>query len=155
MKRLVLKVGKFVTVMSAMLFFMFGCFDKGSDEKTTDGVTVKGTINVVAVDVHGNPLKDVRVVIGAKAATTNSDGRVSLADIDFAGASAATPVVYDMVCTKSGFANVETNAEFVNDTVVDDETSSEIKLDPTEDVSIETEEGKVLVGKFIVTLKNG
>ena len=138
-----------------MLFFMFGCFDKGSDEKTTDGVTVKGTINVVAVDVHGNPLKDVRVVIGAKAATTNSDGRVSLADIDFAGASAATPVIYDMVCTKSGFANVETHANFVNDTVVDDETSSEIKLDPTGDVSIETEEGKVLVGKFIVTLKNG
>ena len=41
-------------------------------KKTTDGVTVKGTINVVAVDVHGNPLKDVRVVIGAKAATTDS-----------------------------------------------------------------------------------
>lgn len=155
MKGFVLKVGKFVTVMSAMLFFMFGCFDKGSDEKTTDGVTVKGTINVVAVDVHGNPLKDVRVVIGAKAATTDSDGRVSLADIDFAGASVATPVIYDMVCTKSGFANVETHANFVNDTVVDDETSSEIKLDPTGDVSIETEEGKVLVGKFIVTLKNG
>ena len=33
MKGFVLKVGKFVTVMSAMLFFMFGCFDKGSDEK--------------------------------------------------------------------------------------------------------------------------
>lgn len=147
-----------LALAALMLAFAFaGCMDdNGKDASpTTAEIAAKGTVNVTCVDVHGNRVEGVRVSIDSKAGTTNADGTLKLTDVDISGANATNPVTYNIVATKENFANVTTyNATFMQDTVVADGTDS-IQLNPTTSADIETGEGKVLVGNFVVTFKNG
>lgn len=146
-----------LALAALMLAFAFaGCMDnngdKGSD--TTAEIAAKGTVNVTVVGVHGERISGVRVSIDSKAGTTDADGILSLKDVDISGASAGSPKTYNIVATKENFANLTAIATFTQDTVVADGTDS-VQLNPSTSAEVETGEGKVLVGNFVVTFKNG
>jgi hypothetical protein len=146
-----------LALAALMLAFAFaGCMDNngGKGSETTAEIAAKGTVNITVVGVDKKPVKGVRVSIDSKAGTTDADGILSLKDIDISGASAANPVNYNIVATKENFANLIGIATFTQDTIVDDDGKS-IELNPTTSAEVTTGEGKVLVGDFIVSFKNG
>ena len=148
-----------LALAALMLAYAFaGCMDNnGKDASpTTAEIAAKGTVNVTCVDVHGNRVEGVRVSIDSKAGTTNADGILSLGDVDISGASAGSQKTYNIVATKENFANMTALASFTQDTVVDDGANTvQLNTSGTGSTEVTTGEGKVLVGNFVVTFKNG
>lgn len=148
-----------LVLAALMLAFAFtGCMDKNGNEAspTTAEIAAKGTVNVTCVDVHGDRVEGVRVSIDSKAGTTDADGIVQLSDVDISGASVGSPKTYNIVATKENFANMTAVATFTQDTAVADGTDSvQLNTSGAGSTEVTTGEGKVLVGNFVVTFKNG